>query len=142
MVLSNPTQLYDLDSGVSDVHGAVSTKALEALLNGDKLFPEAFGLEARKPEVQQRLAVNSSVLAMGYQRFIPNFAGLRFDMDDKGWHSYLAMEEQEDQPDFDFKPIWQAMPMGASACVALPWRRSNRSRCWSSSAPRSRWPRP
>ncbi|MCU7649851.1 DUF2138 domain-containing protein [Pseudomonas piscis] len=120
VVLSNPTQLYDLASGVSDVHGAVSTKALEALLNGDKLFPEAFGLEARKPEVQQRLAVNSSVLAMGYQRFIPNFAGLRFDMDDKGWHSYLAMEEQEDQPDFDFKPIWQAMPMGASACVALP----------------------
>ncbi len=120
VVLSNPVQLYDLASGVSDVHGAVSTAALEALLKGDKLFPEAFGLEARKPEVQQRLAVNSSVLAMGYQRFIPNFAGLRFDMDDKGWHSYLAMEEQENQPDFDFKPIWQAMPMGASACVALP----------------------
>ena len=90
------------------------------MLNGDKLFPEAFGLEARKPEVQQRLAVNSSVLAMGYQRFIPNFAGLRFDMDDKGWHSYLAMQEQDNQPAFDFKPIWQAMPMGASACVALP----------------------
>src|SRR3546814_19352429 len=57
---------------------------------------------------------------MGYQRFIPNFAGLRFDMDDKGWHSFLAMDELENQPDFDFKPIWQAMPMGASACVALP----------------------
>ena len=57
---------------------------------------------------------------MGYQRFIPNFAGLRFDMDDKGWHSFLAMDELENQPDFDFKPVWQAMPMGASACVALP----------------------
>jgi uncharacterized protein YfaA (DUF2138 family) len=30
------------------------------------------------------------------------------------------MDEVENQPDFDFKPIWQAMPMGASACVALP----------------------
>lgn len=57
---------------------------------------------------------------MGYQRFIPNFAGLRFDMDDKGWHSYLAMDELENQPDFDFKPVWQAMPLGASACVTLP----------------------
>lgn len=120
VVLSNPAKLYDPATSADDEHGAVSTTALEALLNGDKLFPEAFGLEARKPEVQQRLAVNSSVLAMGYQRFIPNFAGLRFDMDDKGWHSYLAMQEQDNQPAFDFKPIWQAMPMGASACVALP----------------------
>ncbi|RON21215.1 DUF2138 domain-containing protein [Pseudomonas brassicacearum] len=120
VVLSNPAKLYDPSSGPSDERGSVSTTAIAALLNGDKLFPEAFGLPPRAPEVKQRLSVNSSVLAMGYQRFIPNFAGLRFDMDDKGWHSFLAMDELDDQPDFDFKPIWQAMPMGASACVALP----------------------
>ncbi|WP_454846214.1 DUF2138 domain-containing protein [Pseudomonas farris] len=120
VVLSNPAKLYDPENGVSEDTGSVSTKAIAALLNGDKLFPEAFGLPPRTPEVKQRLSVNSSVLAMGYQRFIPNFAGLRFDMDDKGWHSFLAMDELENQPDFDFKPIWQAMPMGASACVALP----------------------
>ncbi|UWF48698.1 DUF2138 domain-containing protein [Pseudomonas sp. N3-W] len=120
VVLSNPAKLYDPDNGGAEESGSVSTKAIAALLNGDKLFPEAFGLQPRAPEVKQRLSVNSSVLAMGYQRFIPNFAGLRFDMDDKGWHSYLAMDELDNQPDFDFKPIWQAMPMGASACVALP----------------------
>ncbi|CAI8988788.1 DUF2138 domain-containing protein YfaA [Pseudomonas sp. IT-P253] len=120
VVLSNPTKLYDPQSGSSEEPGSVSTSAIAALLNGDKLFPEAFGLQPRAPQVTQRLSVNASVLAMGYQRFIPNFAGLRFDMDDKGWHSFLAMDELENQPDFDFKPIWQAMPMGASACVALP----------------------
>lgn len=120
VVLSNPAKLYDPENGASEDTGSVSTKAIAALLNGDKLFPEAFGLPPRAPEVKQRLSVNSSVLAMGYQRFIPNFAGLRFDMDDKGWHSFLAMDELDNQPDFDFKPIWQAMPMGASACVALP----------------------
>ncbi|WP_095053265.1 DUF2138 domain-containing protein [Pseudomonas sp. Irchel s3b2] len=120
VVLSNPAKLYDPENGASEDAGSVSTKAIAALLNGDKLFPEAFGLPPRTPEVKQRLSVNSSVLAMGYQRFIPNFAGLRFDMDDKGWHSFLAMDELDNQPDFDFKPIWQAMPMGASACVALP----------------------
>ena len=120
VVLSNPAKLYDPDNGALEETGGVSTKAIAALLNGDKLFPEAFGLPPRAPEVKQRLSVNSSVLAMGYQRFIPNFAGLRFDMDNKGWHSFLAMDELDKQPDFDFKPIWQAMPMGASACVALP----------------------
>ncbi|MGY2340611.1 DUF2138 domain-containing protein [Pseudomonas sp. SDO5532_S415] len=120
VVMSNPTKLYDPQSGVTQESGSVSTQAIAALLNGDKLFPEAFGLQPRAPEVKQRLSVNASVLAMGYQRFIPNFAGLRFDMDDKGWHSFLAMDELDNQPDFDFKPIWQAMPMGASACVALP----------------------
>ncbi|WLG50243.1 DUF2138 domain-containing protein [Pseudomonas sp. FP1742] len=120
VVLSNPAKLYDPENGALEETGSVSTKAIAALLNGDKLFPEAFGLPPRAPEVKQRLSVNSSVLAMGYQRFIPNFAGLRFDMDDKGWHSFLAMDEVDNQPDFDFKPVWQAMPMGASACVALP----------------------
>ncbi|WP_248915636.1 DUF2138 domain-containing protein [Pseudomonas moorei] len=120
VVLSNPSKLYDPQSGQVEEPGSVSTAAIAALLNGDKLFPEAFGLPPRAPEVKQRLSVNASVLAMGYQRFIPNFAGLRFDMDDKGWHSFLAMDELDDQPGFDFKPIWQAMPMGASACVALP----------------------
>ena len=120
VVLSNPNKYYDPASGESEESGHVSPQALAALLNGDKLFPEAFGLPAKAPEIKQRLSVNSSVLAMGYQRFIPNFAGLRFDMDDKGWHSYLAMDELDNQPDFDFKPVWQAMPLGASACVTLP----------------------
>lgn len=120
VVLSNPAKYYDPESGMSEESGHVSSQALAALLNGEKLFPEAFGLPAKTPDTKQRLSVNSSVLAMGYQRFIPNFAGLRFDMDDKGWHSYLAMDELDNQPDFDFKPVWQAMPLGASACVTLP----------------------
>ncbi len=120
VVLSNPAKFYDPESGASEESGHVSPQALAALLNGEKLFPEAFGLPVKTPETRQRLSVNSSVLAMGYQRFIPNFAGLRFDMDDKGWHSFLAMDELDNQPDFDFKPVWQAMPLGASACVTLP----------------------
>ncbi|MCH4879847.1 DUF2138 domain-containing protein [Pseudomonas sp. TMW22090] len=120
VVLSNPIRLHDPEDGAAPEPGSVSSQAIAALLNGEKLFPEAFGLPPRAPGVKQRLSVNSSVLAMGYQRFIPSFAGLRFDMDDQGWHGFLAMDELDNQPDFDFKPIWQAMPMGASACVALP----------------------
>ncbi|KQQ55579.1 hypothetical protein ASF84_09550 [Pseudomonas sp. Leaf127] len=139
VVVSNPNKLAGRDSSTYEREpsslsqplgaeigrsvpesGSISPEALAALLSGEKLFNEAFGLPPRAPQVKQRLSVNTSVLAMGYQRFIPNFAGLRFEMDEKGWHSFLALNETENQPDLDFKPIWQAMPMGASACVALP----------------------
>jgi uncharacterized protein YfaA (DUF2138 family) len=120
VVLSNPARLYNPDDGANDAPGSVSTKAMEALLGGAKLFPEAFGLVPGDKPLKQRLTVNASVLALGYQRFIPNFAGLRFDMDDSGWHSFLALDELPEQSDLDFTPVWQAMPMDASACVALP----------------------
>ncbi len=57
---------------------------------------------------------------MGYQRLIPTFAGVRFEQGEEGWRSYLALNEVARQPALDFAPVWQAMPMGASACVALP----------------------
>jgi uncharacterized protein YfaA (DUF2138 family) len=120
VVLSNPARLYNPGDGANDAPGSVSTTAIEALLGGAKLFPEAFGLVPGETTVKQRLTVNASVLALGYQRFIPNFAGLRFEMDDSGWHSFLALDEVPDQGDLDFTPVWRAMPMDASACVALP----------------------
>lgn len=120
VVLSNPDKLYDHDANGDVAPGAVSSQALAALLSGNQLFPEAFGLQPMEAGLKQRIAINSSVLAMGYQRFIPTFAGIRLDMDDKGWHSYLALDETDNAPDLDFNPIWQAMPVGASACVALP----------------------
>lgn len=45
---------------------------------------------------------------------------MRFEKGEQGWSSYLALNEVERQPPLDFAPVWQAMPMGASACVALP----------------------
>ncbi len=120
VVLSNPDKLYDHDTSADVAPGGVSTQALAALLGGSPLFPEAFGLQPMEAGLKQRIAINASVLAMGYQRFIPTFAGIRLDMDDKGWHSYLALSETDNSPDLDFNPIWQAMPVGASACVALP----------------------
>lgn len=97
----------------------VSTDAVEALLAGQHPFPERFGLEPRGA-LGQRISLSSDFLALGYQRFIPAFAGLRFEMDAQGWHSFLALSEVEEQGKFDFTPVWRAMPMGASACVALP----------------------
>lgn len=97
----------------------VSTEAAEALLAGQHPFPERFGLEGRGA-LEQRISLSSDFLALGYQRFIPAFAGLRFEMDSQGWHSFLALNEVEEQGKFDFTPVWRAMPMGASACVALP----------------------
>src|SRR6185436_17456994 len=57
VVLSNPAKLYDPQSGATEEPGSVSTTAVAALLNGEKLFPEAFGLPPRAPQVKQRLSV-------------------------------------------------------------------------------------
>ncbi|MDO9618594.1 MAG: DUF2138 domain-containing protein [Pseudomonas sp.] len=97
----------------------VSAHTVAALLEGGQPFPERFGLPARE-QLEQRITLASSFLALGYQRFIPAFAGVRFEMDAGGWRSYLALNEADDQPTLDFAPVWRAMPMGASACVALP----------------------
>lgn len=118
LVLSSPGMLFEGDyDGATQAR--VSTEAIEALLDGDNRLAKRFGLKDRG-ETRQRISLGAEALAFGYQRFIPAFAGVRFEMDDKGWHSYLALNEVDDQPALDFTPVWQAMPMGASACVALP----------------------
>lgn len=115
LVLSSPGMLMDEAGQLAKD----ATESVESLLEGENPFPERFGLDARGTE-QQRIALGGEYVAFGYQRFFPSFAGLRFEMDDKGWHSYVALNDVDDQPAFDFAPIWKAMPMGASACVALP----------------------
>ncbi|TBU89514.1 DUF2138 domain-containing protein [Phytopseudomonas dryadis] len=115
LVLSSPGMLL----GEDELPGRDATAAVEALLDGDNPFPARFGLKRRAQE-QQRISLSGEYVALGYQRFFPAFAGLRFEKNEQGWHSFLALNEVDDQPRLDFKPIWQAMPMGASACVALP----------------------
>lgn len=118
LMLSNPSMLLDGDYEGANL-GKGATEAVEAMLNGDDDFAEGFGLKARG-ELKQRISLGSDYVAMGYQRFIPTFAGLRFEMDGSGWHSYLALNDSDERSNLDFSPVWKAMPMGASACVALP----------------------
>ncbi len=120
LVLSNPKMLFpnpDYDN-LGEPDAAVA-KDLGSALEGEPLFAKDFALEPRG-ELKQRITLSAGVLAMGYQRLIPTFAGVRFEQGKDGWHSYLALNEVARQPDLDFTPVWQAMPMGASACVALP----------------------
>ncbi len=142
LLLSNPRMLFD-DGGESDDSplNAPASEDLEALLDGDELFPERFGLPGRG-DLRQRITLNASVLAMGYQRFIPSFAGVRFEKGEQGWSSYLALNEVERQPPLDFAPVWQAMPMGASACVALPVTPGLYGVMLERLGPSRRWPRP
>ncbi|MBN0063671.1 DUF2138 family protein, partial [Pseudomonas aeruginosa] len=63
LFLSNPRMLFD-DGGESDDSplNAPASEDLEALLDGDELFPERFGLPGRG-ELRQRITLNASVLA-------------------------------------------------------------------------------
>lgn len=94
-------------------------EAVEALLADGQALPARFGLDPRDGEIH-RLTLDTEVLTLGYQRLVPAFAGLRFEMDAEGWHGLLALDEVEDAAALDFRPVWQAMPLGAAACAALP----------------------
>lgn len=61
----------------------VSAEAAEALLAGQHPFPERFGL-AERGALQQRVTLGADFLALGYRRFLPAFAGLRFELNDQG----------------------------------------------------------
>ncbi len=48
---------------------------------------------------------------------------MRFEMGNDGWHSFLALNDESASVDasFDFTPVWNSMPAGASFCVAVPY---------------------
>lgn len=51
------------------------------------------------------------------------FAGVRFEMGNDGWHSFVALNDESASVDtsFDFTPVWNSMPAGASFCVVVPY---------------------
>lgn len=108
---------------------ATATEIARGLLSGDKHWNTQFGLEPRQQSaagtqpVRQRIVVSANLLGFGYQRLIPSFAGVRFDMSADGWHSWLALNDKSASTDssYDFAPVWAAMPSGASFCVAVPY---------------------
>ena len=73
VVLSNPAKLYDPDSGMPEAPGSVSTQAIAALLNGDKLFPEAFGLQPRARRGETTVVGQCQRPGHGVSAFHPEF---------------------------------------------------------------------
>lgn len=125
VLLSGEGFLFKGDQQVAD-----TTALLNDLFHDKQPWNEGFSLPSAagneaKNALQQRISVRSSYLAMGYQRFIPAFEGVRFDKDAKGWHSYLALNgsDESEETSLDFSPVWQTMPSGAGLCVALPLSR-------------------
>ncbi|WP_411706052.1 DUF2138 domain-containing protein [Edaphovirga cremea] len=130
LLFSDIAMLYDQDTPSQD-----SSQVTSALLSGTTPWPESFGLKARAVAsdnasaadnaahpVAHRISVSANYLGFGYQRFVPAFAGVRFEMQPQGWASYLALNDPSTAGNatFDFSPIWKTMPMGASFCLALP----------------------
>ncbi len=58
----------------------------------------------KKTPVRQRIVVSARLLGFGYQRLMPSFAGVRFEMSNDGWHSFVALNDESASVDasFDF----------------------------------------
>lgn len=106
----------------------VSAEAAEALLAGQHPFPERFGL-AERGALQQRVTLGADFLALGYRRFLPAFAGLRFELNDKGWGSFLALDEVEGRAPSTSPRCGAPCPWAPAPAWPCRWRRACRSGC-------------
>ncbi|EBU7540013.1 DUF2138 domain-containing protein [Salmonella enterica subsp. salamae serovar Sofia] len=121
VLLSSDDFLFNAQQQAAD-----TTALVNDLLHERRPWDESFAMaQDTDSPPQQRIMLRSSYLAMGYQRFIPAFAGLRLDKNPQGWRSYLELNDRDgsEEASLDFTPVWQAMPSGAGLCVALPLSR-------------------
>jgi uncharacterized protein YfaA (DUF2138 family) len=114
LVLTSP-QMLQAGEGADAAAGRVESGQLARLLGDELQFAPHFGLEPRA--ATHRIVLTADYLALGYGRFVPQFAGVRVDMDDAGWRSWLALDRGDA---FDFAPLWRSMPAAAAACAAAP----------------------
>ncbi len=122
IVLSNPAMVIDSENGKAELSDSALT-LIEHLFKGDNLFLEHFGLT--QSSVKHRVSLHADHLAMGYQSFFPMLAGLRFEMDNSGWHSFLAVNDGTTNKNLNVDVLWHAMPADAGMCVALPLETDN-----------------
>lgn len=117
LVVLSSAQMLQSASDAESPLGRIEVGQLQNLLAGKATFAPHFGLDRRT--ATHRITVNTNTLALGYGRFVPQLAGLRLDMDDAGWHTAIALNGGGLDA-AQFAPLWQAMPMGPSACAAVP----------------------
>jgi uncharacterized protein YfaA (DUF2138 family) len=114
LVLTSPGMLQASDDPAA-LPARIDGEQIAQLFAGKLRYAARFGLQ--ESTATHRLAVRADYLALGYGRFVPRLAGLRAEMDDSGWHSFLALDGGTP---FDLQPLWRAMPSGPAACAAAP----------------------
>lgn len=117
VVLSQPGMVLESNDASSKLAQA-ATESLEAVLAGDVSWAEHFGLDEKNGA--HRITVSADYLSMGYRAFFPAWAGFSLEKNARGWQSQLAYDPVDDQKSLDFQSVWRGMPMGASACIAVP----------------------
>lgn len=114
VVLTSPEMLQSGDDPASPP-ARVDSAHIAQLLTGKLRYAPRFGLA--ESQATHRIALRADYLALGYGRFVPRLAGMRAEMDDAGWHAWLALDGGAP---LQLQPLWTAMPMGAAACAAAP----------------------
>ena len=119
VVLSDPGLVLDAAGQLSEAGASL----LSALLRGQQ--PWAAQLPANAA-ARHSVVVGSKALTLDYARFLPALAGMRFDHLDGVWRPSLRLDAQRRPEGFDTATIWQAVPLGAALCAALPvdWTRA------------------
>ncbi|MFO6426616.1 DUF2138 family protein [Escherichia coli] len=85
LVFSRPDMLFKDDQQDTEAT-AIAGDLLSGKKRWQKLWP---GRACCLKCDNQRIVVSARLLGFGYQRLMPSFAGVRFEMGNDGWHSFV-----------------------------------------------------
>ncbi|HYA42989.1 MAG TPA: DUF2138 family protein [Syntrophobacteraceae bacterium] len=72
--------------------------------------------ESGRITAKHSVAVATSYLSFGYQRFFPAFEAIRFEYGENGWTASVLLNQKVSEA----PTLWTAAPTGAAICAALP----------------------
>jgi uncharacterized protein YfaA (DUF2138 family) len=135
LVLSDPGLLFNAERQPDERALAVAASLLTREANAASPWRMGFGLGLRAEGTAHRLVADGSLLALGYQHFLPGLKALRLDLAPGGtslrtWVRQVAAPEVTTSKRMAgsgpmIEPPWRALPVNPAACAALPvdWTR-------------------
>jgi uncharacterized protein YfaA (DUF2138 family) len=117
IVLNAPGLALDANTQLARAAATVLERALQRQLD----FRTHFELARKRGE--HRLTAAAEVLSLGYGRLLESVQGISLERRGKQWQAQVAVKAGA--AELNFAPLWNAMPMGASACAGIPINQSS-----------------
>lgn len=115
--LSDPGMVLDAEGKLT----GDAARVLGDLLHGRHPWQDRLPQPA---SARHSLAIGGEALTLGYARFLPALAGVRFEHDGERWHTGLRLDRKSLPDNYDsnagLTALWRALPNSPALCAALP----------------------
>lgn len=92
---------------------------LTQLFTNQQPFKNHFNLHDKLPKTQARISLDAHFFTLGYQDYLPALEGVRFELSDGQWQSFLGLAKGDHEARFS-ADLWAKAPADASLCALMP----------------------